>query len=130
MTLDVGPRQSVVDGRGPQVTPSQVLHLVLHQGDERCDDETEAAQCQCRHLEGDAFAAAGRHEAESVAAGRDAADDVELDAAEVVISPVGAENAAERLVIRLWPGNVYSHGRMSSICNWTSPRLCVFSSMA
>ena len=69
-----------------------MLHLVLHQGDERCDDDTGALLGQRRHLEGDALATAGRHQSEGVLTRADALYDFPLYAAEVVIVPVLLEN--------------------------------------
>ena len=77
-----------MDGGGPDAPMAQVLHLVLHQRDERCDDDARALLSQRRHLEGDALAAARRHQSQRVAAAAYRLDDLALYAAEIVVAPV------------------------------------------
>ena len=84
-----------VQAGGADAAPAEVVDLVLHERHQRRYDEGQALHGERRHLESDAFAAAGGHEAERVVAGGDALDDVELYAAEIVVTPVPAEYVAE-----------------------------------
>ena len=81
-----------VQGMGCYAAPPQVLHLIVHQRDEGCDDEAHAGDGKCGHLERDGFPSAGGHEAESVAAARDAVDYLFLYASEAVVSPILFQN--------------------------------------
>ena len=65
----------------------QGVHLVLHQGDQRADDQADAGAHQRGHLVAQRLAAAGGHEHERVAAGEDRLDDGFLVAAERVVAP-------------------------------------------
>jgi hypothetical protein len=56
--------------------------LIIHQGDQRGDDEAEAFAAQGGDLIADALAATGRHQDERVATAHDAGDDIGLLAAE------------------------------------------------
>jgi hypothetical protein len=69
----------------------QRRHLVLHQGDERRDDDGRARPQQGRDLVAQRLAAAGGHQHQRVAAGGDPVDDRRLLAAEGGI----AENLVE-----------------------------------
>ena len=88
-------RHAAIDGSSANAMLDEVLHLVFHQRDERGDDNTNTFQSQSRHLEGDAFSATRRHQAESVFSRIDAFDNVALDATKVVVSPVLSQNVAE-----------------------------------
>ena len=72
--------------------------LVLHQRDQRADDDGDAVAGAVaddrRHLVAQALAAAGRHQDERVAAGADVLDDLFLRAAEVGVAEHLAEDAA------------------------------------
>ena len=75
-----------------------MLHLVDHQGDERRDDKAHAGHHHGRQLKSDALAAARGHEAERVVAAQNAANDVELNAAKIVVAPNFFEAAAAVVV--------------------------------
>ena len=81
-------RHARIDGRRQYAFFSQVLHLILHQGNEWCDDDAHALHRQCRHLEGDALAATRRHQPERVVPGHDGFNNLLLYAAEAVVAPV------------------------------------------
>ena len=66
-------------GRHAQL--AQGGHLVVHQGDQRADDHRSARTTQGGHLVAHAFAAAGRHQHQRVAAGEQVADGLLLQAA-------------------------------------------------
>ncbi len=57
-------------------------HLVVHEGDQRRDDERRAGPAERRNLVAQAFAATRRHEHERVAAGHDPRDGILLQATE------------------------------------------------
>ena len=118
---DLALRHSAIHSCGDDAPLAQMGHLVLHQGDEGRDDDAHALLGQGRHLEGDALAATRGHEAERVAPGTNALDDLALDAAEVWIMPIVMKNL---LIV-----GHSSLGLMSSICNCTALRLKTFSSM-
>ena len=61
---------------------AQRRHLVVHQRDQRGDDDGGAGAAQRGHLVADAFAAAGRHQHQRVAAGQQMVDGLRLQAAE------------------------------------------------
>ena len=82
-----------VDGCGLDTSLAQARHLILHEGDEGGDHDAHSLLCQGGYLEGDALAAARRHESERVASAAYAADDVLLYAAKRVVAEVLAQNA-------------------------------------
>ena len=71
-----------VEERGAHADEVQRIHLVLHQGDERGDDDAGARAHQRGDLIAQRLAAAGGHQHEGVAAGDDVLDDLALLAAE------------------------------------------------
>ena len=56
-----------VDRVGRHTRELQRRHLILHEGDQRRDDDGQAAQYQRRHLEAERFARARRHDGEDIA---------------------------------------------------------------
>ena len=99
LAVDFFARQPRVDGRGTDFSPAEVFHLVFHQRNERCDHQAGALHHKCRHLEGDAFAAAGGHEAEGVVTGEQTVDNFALDAAKIGVAPAGLQHRARIVVI-------------------------------
>ena len=81
-----------MDGDGPDPPGSEVLDLVLHQGDEGCHHQREAVPHQGRNLETHGFPAAGREDGEDVAARERLLDDALLHGPESVIAPIGFQN--------------------------------------
>ncbi len=75
-----------VEERGAHSEGGQGIHLVLHERDERRDDDARAGANEGGDLVAQRLAAAGRHEHESVAARDDLLDDLGLLAAERVIA--------------------------------------------
>ena len=51
-----------VDGQCLDASFAEVAHLVLHQGYQRGNDQTQSFLAQCRYLEGDGFPSSGWHE--------------------------------------------------------------------
>ena len=91
-----GRRQPRVQRRGAHPELAQRVDLVLHQRDQRRDDDAEARAQQCRDLVAQRFAAAGRHQHDGVAAGRDLLDHLLLRAAEFVKAKDRAQHAPRR----------------------------------
>ncbi len=63
-------------------TGAEVVDLILHERDQRSYNHREPRQQECRHLKGDRLAAAGREEAEGVAAVEHTLYDLPLAGAE------------------------------------------------
>ena len=83
--LDLVRRQGRVDDRGPLGDRRrQLVDLVLHQRDERREDDGGAGEEHRRELVGQRLARARRHERKGVAPGEGAADDLFLSGPEVV----------------------------------------------
>ena len=68
--------------------------LILHERDERGDDEREAARDQCRHLEADRFPAAGGQHRQGIPPGEHRGDDRPLGGAKVAVTEMVAQEAA------------------------------------
>ena len=92
-------------------TTAQLSHLILHQGNQGRDDQTNPGTGQCRNLKRNRLTTAGWHQAERVAAVADTGDDILLDATKMIVAPVGAEY----LEITVVHDQASSDGRISSI---------------
>ncbi len=80
--LGLAPVQGRIEAGRPDAGLGQRIDLVLHEGDERRDDDSAAGSQQGRNLVAEAFAAAGGHEHQGVAAVAHMADDLLLATAE------------------------------------------------
>ena len=107
-------------------------YLILHQGDQRRDDNADAIGREGRYLEGDGLTTTCRHQSQRVVAAANAVYDVALNAAKVVIAPITLKNftilvqssslnSLPLILYILMPQDTYSllRGRISSICNCT-----------
>ena len=94
-----------VERRGPHAELGQRRHLVLHQRDQRRDDDREAVQAQGRHLVAERLAAAGRHDDQRVLAAEDVVDHLGLEPAEGRVAPDRAQH-----VERVAPRGDLRHG--------------------
>ena len=74
-----------VDERGPNAGLAQGSDLILHQGDERRNDDANAVSRDGRDLVAETLAASGRHQYECITAADDAVDDLFLLAPELPI---------------------------------------------
>ena len=83
-----------VEEPGAHAQRGQRVDLILHQRDQRRDDDADAGPDQRGDLVAERLAAAGRHEHERVAAGDDVLDDLGLLAAERVVAEDALENVA------------------------------------
>ncbi len=92
--------QRAVEKRGVHADLFERTDLVLHQRDQRADDQRHTAAGAVardrRHLVGQALAAAGGHQHQGVAAVDDVIDDVDLQAAETVVAEDFAQNRQQR----------------------------------
>ena len=79
-------RHGGIDGGGADAELFQRLHLILHQRDERRDDDARALAQHRGYLVAKRLAAARGHENEAVAALRDMRNDFFLRAAEAVVA--------------------------------------------
>ena len=70
----------------------QGIHLILHQGNQRRDDDACTVTQQCRNLVTETFAAAGGHQHQGVAAFREGEDDFLLVAAKMVVTEDAGED--------------------------------------
>ncbi len=75
--------RAVDEGRG-QAARVEGVHLILHQRDERRDDDRHAVAHQRRELEAERLAAARRHHDDRVVAGEDGLDDLALPLAKAL----------------------------------------------
>ena len=55
------PRHAGIYGERFDSAFAQILHLVFHQGDEGCNDNTKSTLGESGHLECDRFTTSGRH---------------------------------------------------------------------
>ena len=69
----------------------QRCHLVVHQGDQRRDDDAHARRSSDGNLVAQRLAATRRHEHQGIAAGHDMVDDLRLLAAELPIAKHGPQ---------------------------------------
>ncbi len=70
----------------------QCRDLVLHQGDQRRDNNACALPQQCRHLVTQRLAAAGRHQHQRVAPSRNVPDDLRLRISKISMAEYFAQN--------------------------------------
>ena len=85
-------RHSGVHRYGLDAPLLQVLHLVLHQGDQGGHDQGQAVPHHRRHLEADGLAAAGGKYGESVTSLQRGSDDFLLHRTEGVVAPPALQN--------------------------------------
>ena len=78
--------QGGVQVAGPHAQLRQGGYLVLHQGDQRRNDDPHTGAHQGRKLIAQGFAAAGRHQHQRVAPGDQLINDLPLRAAKVVVA--------------------------------------------
>ena len=77
-------------------TTTQSLNLILHQGNERCQNYADTLHGKGWHLKRYALASASRHQAKSVVSCTDAFNDLSLNAAKIIIAPVLLKNRKVR----------------------------------
>ena len=100
----------VVNG-GADAVGLQGIDLILHQRDQRRDDDADAGPVQRRDLEAEGFAAAGRHEDKSILAGDQAVDDFFLIGAKGAV----AEDALQGFTGSWQQGWISRRGRVDGV---------------
>jgi hypothetical protein len=93
---------------------AQRRHLVLHERDQRRDDDARPGARDGRNLEAQGLAAAGGHEHQRIAAAHEGIDHLRLRRAEMLV----AENAAQNMqgfVVRPGRSIVFCHHEPWSI---------------
>ena len=80
-------RHARMNGYGLDATRLQVLHLILHKGDERCDHQSSAIAHKRRQLEADALATARRQDCKGVTALQGGVYYLLLHGSESIIAP-------------------------------------------
>ena len=76
---------------GCDTVGSQAVDLVLHEGDQRRDDDRETLSDKCGELEAEGLSTAGRQQCEDIAAGEGIPDDLFLQGAKRRIAEVPFE---------------------------------------
>jgi len=84
--------QTGIDGCRLDALAEQMVDLVLHEGDERRDDDTDAVHGEGWHLERDGLATARRHQSKCVVTGTYRLDNLTLNAPEIIIAPVSLQD--------------------------------------
>ena len=79
-------RQHRVERRGPETATVQLVHLILHQRDERRHDERRPGQQQRRQLKAERLAGAGRHHRQQIVAVENSLDELLLSVAESAVA--------------------------------------------
>ena len=97
--FDLRRRKGTVDEPGGDAIGVQRVHLVLHEGDQRRYDQSEAVKDQGRQLVAEGLAAAGGHQHQAVPAGQDVPDDVRLERAKAVVPEPRLEDSQRRVSI-------------------------------
>ena len=85
---------SGIDGTGLDAAGAQMLHLVLHQRNERGNHDAEAALDERRHLKADGLAAARGKQRQCVAVLQNRKDNVLLQRPEAVVPPIPLQRLA------------------------------------
>src|SRR3954463_1267927 len=90
--------QAAVERRGTHATLARLVGLILHERDERRDDERGTVQTKRRSLIAERFAGAARHDGERVPPGQDVFDDLVLAGTQYAHAE-GAQRPGERAVL-------------------------------
>src|ERR1700680_1043912 len=83
---------------GAHALGGELVVLVLHQGDERTDDDRETGQQQRRELVNDGFPAPGRHHYQRVFARENGIERLPLARSEILMPKAVMEELASRLL--------------------------------
>ena len=74
----------------------QLIHLILHQRNQRRDHYGQPVDKQRRHLKGDGFSASGGHQAKRVVSVQNRPYNLGLHRTERIVAPVLFEHAEHR----------------------------------
>jgi len=76
-----------MDGHGLDLKPAQLIHLVLHQGNQGSNDKADSFHGQGRNLEGNGLPSPGGHQGQAILSGEDGKDDILLQGTELIVAP-------------------------------------------
>ncbi len=93
--VDLARREPRVDRHGGDAAGPQAVDLILHQGDERRDDDAQTLARHRRDLIGQRLAASGGHQGERVAPLHGGADDPLLHGTELREAPPAAQRVVD-----------------------------------
>ena len=99
--VGLGEGERAVDVGGGDALLDEGVDLILHQGDQRRDDEREAWEDQRRNLEADGFARARRHGGERVVPCEQAFDHGRLCGPKIAVAVEAAQEFARLVKIRV-----------------------------
>ena len=103
-----------VDARGRHTCLHECTDLILHQRNERGNDQRQTGEQHSRHLVTDGFSRTGRHNAECIPAGKDGANQLVLSGTERIVAKILFENVLCGHVLLL-TYNSYNCRRLSDI---------------
>ena len=107
--------------QGLDTTVSKVLHLILHQGDQRCHHYGHARTYHRRHLEAYGFSASGRQDCKHVPAFQSSPDYVLLLWPERVVTPIFIQDFKSPVAA------VFTH--ILSILSFSNEKACIMQQM-
>jgi hypothetical protein len=87
----------VQSGR-PDAAPVQLVNLILHQRDERRDDQRRAGQEKCRQLKAERLSGTRRHDGQQVVTLDDRLDELSLSVAEGAVTEVLVKRMRKTIV--------------------------------
>ena len=91
-----------------------MVHLVFHQGYQRCYHHANARHHQGRHLKGDRLSATSRHQSKRIPPLGDTLDNIALYAAKIRIAPILAQRSF-KLVVGGLLGVSFFHRRLKGV---------------
>ena len=77
---------------GPYTGLKELRHLILHEGNQRRDDDTDPWPAEGRNLVADRLPATGRHEDERIPRGNHMIDDLRLQATKTRVAEHACQN--------------------------------------
>ena len=90
------PAEGRVDHRRGNVSRGEGIDLILHQRDQRRDDDRDAAEAERRYLEAKRLASAGGHHDQAIPAGDDFRNDLFLAVEKTAIAKVFLQRVVRR----------------------------------
>ena len=84
--------KSRIDGCCSDATTQEMVHLVFHQGNQRGDNDACSLLGKCWYLKGDRLTTSRRHQPQRVMSTADRLDDLTLNTAKIIVTPILSEN--------------------------------------
>src|ERR1700756_5530363 len=91
--------ESAVENRRRNPHLSELCRLILHERDQRRNDDSRLLRHNCRKLVAEGLPSSSRHNNTSVSTGEKAADDSLLERSEGVVTPIAAQRSEQ---IHFW----------------------------